>query len=205
MDVDYILKVCTDDSCVLYTKSLDKYMTMSAAEAKVLISYLGEDHIEFRGDKRAIYERDNLSEETAEALINRFKSLLAAKPRTDHFRKRIFCLPITIPQSYKNNKHVNEDQLFRCEIAILAIALLLSAILIGLLVTNNMRFKLTPTNKSLLLVQVIGAIIVSLVLHEIGHVMVFHKLGGKTTKIGLTLYYFVPTIFCDVSEAYLSH
>ena len=82
MDVDYILKVCTDNSCVLYIKSIDKYMTMSAAEAKVLISYVGENHIEFRGDKRAIYERDNLPEETAEALINRFKSLLAAKPHS---------------------------------------------------------------------------------------------------------------------------
>lgn len=47
------------------------------------------------------------------------------------------------------------------------------------------------------------SIIITLILHEIGHATVCKKYGGKVTKMGIVLFFLLPCMYCDVSDVYI--
>ncbi|MCR4943511.1 MAG: M50 family metallopeptidase [Clostridium sp.] len=47
------------------------------------------------------------------------------------------------------------------------------------------------------------AMLLTVMLHELGHAFVCKKYGGKVSKMGLVLFFLLPCLFCDVSDIYL--
>lgn len=47
------------------------------------------------------------------------------------------------------------------------------------------------------------SIVITLMLHEIGHATVCKKYGGRVTKLGIVLFFLLPCMYCDVSDVYI--
>ncbi|MFI5493499.1 daptide biosynthesis intramembrane metalloprotease [Actinoplanes sp. NPDC051859] len=48
----------------------------------------------------------------------------------------------------------------------------------------------------------LAALLVATSIHELGHAAMLIRYGGKPSRIGIMLFYFLPAFFCDVSDAW---
>ncbi len=61
--------------------------------------------------------------------------------------------------------------------------------------------NLKLTFQAILIILV--AMLFTLSLHELGHVIVCKKYGGTVSRTGVVLFFFMPCLYCDVSDIYL--
>ncbi|MGC3967800.1 MAG: PqqD family protein [Pirellulales bacterium] len=63
---------------------------------------------------------------------------------------------------------------------------------------SRLEVMLRPEN-ALLLVAVIGAV---KIVHELGHALACKHFGGECHEMGVTIYLFMPALYCNVSDAW---
>lgn len=91
---------------------------------------------------------------------------------------------------------------FRATTAVLAGALLvLAAISLG--INGGVIVSALSTPVPLGLVGwLIGAMILTGCIHELSHAVTLAALGGRPTRMGIMLFYFMPAFFCDVTDGW---
>lgn len=47
------------------------------------------------------------------------------------------------------------------------------------------------------------SMVITTILHELGHAVVCRKYGGNVNSMGIVLFFFMPCLYCDVSDIYL--
>lgn len=91
---------------------------------------------------------------------------------------------------------------FRVTMAVLAGALLvLAGITLGINGGAIVSALSTPVPLGLF-GWLIGAVILTGCIHELSHAVTLAALGGRPTRMGIMLFYFMPAFFCDVTDGW---
>ncbi|MFS0894801.1 daptide biosynthesis intramembrane metalloprotease [Microbacterium sp. 179-I 3D3 NHS] len=84
-----------------------------------------------------------------------------------------------------------------------AVAVLLVLATASLAVEGNVIVSALSTPVSLeLFAWLIGAVILTGCVHELSHAVTLAALGGRPTRMGIMLFYFMPAFFCDVTDGW---
>src|SRR5581483_8718481 len=90
--------------------------------------------------------------------------------------------------------------------AALALVMVVAAIVVAATNTEALVTRLgdvgeffTPGNLPWLAL----AILISKALHELGHALACRHFGGECHELGAMLFFFVPCLYCDVSDAWM--
>ncbi len=172
---------------------------------------------------------DTLSAFLDDALAN---GLIEVSPGSAETVKRTTARPRTRPPWWRNPLAIRlpgvdpaplldrltpiANSLMHRSMAVIAVLLIVSAVLIGLLHMEAFLADLTSATLRLTssaatargsfsstVAGLASAVVIAKVFHELAHALVCHVNGGRCREMGVMLLLGVPCLYCDISDAWL--
>ena len=188
----------------------NKYVKLGASETSFLLEVLGiQSPMELNIDTKLSF---NLNNEAKELLMQKFDEwgFLQEDSEVNKKRKKIQNVSHIPLVDIEPTKVLNKvcpiiRPLFTVWGVIAINVLAVINIVLALLKIENVYSSITQIGslKGLDIILMMIAIILTIVLHELGHATVCSKYGGKISRMGIVLFFFFPCFYCDVSDIYL--
>lgn len=198
-----ILNVISENDYYIVKLSNDKYLRLGVNELSYLVSKLECDSsLEILFDSNITEISDNIKkiiddkiEEYSNSQNSRFEGGLS-----------MIKLVTVNPDKFLNRTYKYYKIFFSVPSVIIYVLLNIFTFYLMGQEKNNERIIADLSSLKInisTIIIVYMALVITLILHEIGHATVCKKYGGKVTKMGIVLFFLLPAMYCDVSDIYV--
>lgn len=196
-----IIDIIEDYTCYIVKLSNEKYIRLGVDELKYLMTKL-----EYENEKEILLPQSEnvLSNDIKKVIDNKIKEYKSyEKEKSDSGISMIKLVTIN-PDKFLNFFYRYSKCIY--SMPVFVVYIFFNIVCFFLIGNNGEKITNDLSNLQLDTVSIIvlyTAMILTLMLHEIGHATVCKKYGGKVTKMGVVLFFLAPCLYCDVSDIYM--
>lgn len=196
-----ILDISEEEDCYIVKLSNEKYIRLGINELKYLLITLEYDDI----DKISFKDRDYVLSDNIKDIIDK-KIEEYSKAESDKVHNEISMIKLLTINPDKFLKYFYKFSRYFYSMPLFIVYIILNIMTFFFMGKYNTRIAEDLQNIHLdisSIVYIYITMLLTVMLHELGHATVCKKYGGKVTKMGMVLFFLTPSLYCDVSDIYM--